>query len=398
MSTSIEQKLDLMELERFSISSLNLFRTNRISWYLRYILNFKSVYPMQSAWRGQAIEGAINNYIDKARAGKTSDENELIDYAIHDYQSRILTSLFKIYPKTLDGFDLDKMVILLKGKSKDEFPSILKTIVEGHFTINKSLEVLPEFLIPESEEYFKFLKKSEKQYDLIIEATSGLYEYFKTLPIEEVRKQGKISANNYDIPIPTIGYFDYEFPDFGIDLKSCDPVTFPKKWDDVSLSYKCQSAFYSKTLKKPWKIVYGSRLSKDSKKENEILSIFKSGIPLDKIAQVFKEKTGSGTTKPTIEKILNNTLQGTTIDNWDPKKPIAIFDLPENEIEHYDNINKFTAKSILMAIESSRKNSLEEDMKYFCLSDTEHMFISPDEAEIIKKTYGFTIPTELTEE
>ena len=387
-------KLDDIELERFSISSLNLFRTNRISWYLRYILDFKSVYPMEGAWRGQAIESAINKMLKER--GKNAPENiepsgeqDLIDFAMRHYQSKILTSLFKIYEETLPGFDKEKIPVMLREKEITEFPGILKLIVDGHFKINEK-QKLPGFLVPDSEDYLKFLRKVERQYPIINEAVKYLHEYFLELP-EDCQMQGKIKSDHYGIAIPTIGYFDYEFPEFGLDLKTSDAGKIPKKWEDVPIGYKCQSAFYSVVKGKPWGIVYGSRLSKDDLKKNVIISLAKQGLDPAGIVTAYKEQSpdGKGTTKGTVEKYLD----GINLQEWKPAKACKVFMMPAEEVEYYDRINQFTAKSVLKAIESSKKGQLEEDMKYFCLSDTEHMFLSPDESEKIMDSFGFKIPT-----
>lgn len=386
----LSNKLGELELERFSISSFNSFRTNRFTWYLRYVLGFNSQYPMESAWRGQAIENAINAAM---LSSKEADVQGLIVKAVEEYQAKLLEKLFQIYPKTIPGFDPSAISQMLRGLPREQFPEKLKLIVDTHYKINSEVN-LPGFLIPDHPDYGKYLKKVESQYPLIEESLPDALRYFVGLKsIEGFRSQRRIEAppSHYGIAIKTIGYTDYEFDEFGIDLKTCDPKMLPKSWDKIKWNYKCQAAFYSAVTGKPWKIVFASRLSSDSKKINLICSLAKQGLSLEEIPKAYKDINGSGTTKPTVEKILNeNMVNG----DFEPITALRVFDVPMEEVPQYESLNKTTAESILRMISACRKESFLDDMKYHCLGDIEQLFLKPDEIEKIEEVWGIRISSD----
>jgi hypothetical protein len=390
----LANKLEELELERFSISSFNSFRTNRFTWYLRYVLGFQSQYPMESAWRGQAIEHALNLAMLSQNVPGIKD---LIKIAIESYQGKLLEKLFKVYPKTVDGFDKDSISKMLRGLPKEQFPEKLKLIVDTHWKIN-SEESLPGYLIPDHPDYDKYLKKVESQYSLIEESIPEALSYF--LPLKgfsgfKNQRRIKASPSHYGIAIPTIGYTDYEFDDFGLDLKTCDPKMLPKSWDKVKWNYKCQAAFYSSITGKPWKIVFASKLSSEAKKINLICSMALKGLSIDEIPNAFKSVNGSGTTKPTIEKILRENIKE---GKFEPLSAIRVFDLPNEEIQQYEYLNKTTAEAIMRMVSACKKESFFEDMKYHCLGDIEQLFLKPDEIRKIEEVWGFSLPEPINEE
>jgi hypothetical protein len=384
----LANKLEELELERFSISSFNSFRTNRFTWYLRYVLGFNSQYPMESAWRGQAIEHAINLFM---LSSNEPDLKELVAIAIESYQGKLLEKLFQVYPKTIDGFDKDSLSKKLRGRTKEEFPEILKSIVDTHYKINEGAR-LPGYLIPDHLDYGKYLRKVESQYPLIEESLPQALDYFRSLKgTDGFKNQRRISSNHYGVAIPTIGYTDYEFNEFGLDLKTCDPKMLPKSWDKVKWNYKCQAAFYSTVTGKPWKIVFASKLSESDKKVNLICGLSMKGLSIDEIAKAFKEITGGGTTKPTIEKILNKHIEK---GDFEPITSLKVFELPPEEVFAYESLNKTTAEAILRMVSVCKKESFLEDMKYHCLGDIEQLFLKPDEIEKIEEVWGIKVNSE----
>lgn len=380
----LSKKLDDIEIERFSISSFNAFRRNRFTWFLRYIADFKSRWPMEGAWRGNAIESAImRSLMDPNR--ETLRNEDLINGAINTYQREVISHLLPVFPKQIDSFSPEKIEKIMQGMDKDQFPSVLKNIVDVLFKINEG-EDLPEYVIPDSDDYLKYLKKVEKQYGMIESAIPYAVEHFRSYG-ERPEYQNRILYDGFKLGIPVVGFTDFKFSKFGVDLKTSEHI--PKTWADVNLDYKCQAAFYSVHLGIPWKIVYAGKLNQDQKKENLITKLHDDGYSSKEIVSKFKEINGSGTTETTVIKILDET----TKPGWEYHTPVKEFDLPESEISELNQINQFTGMAILQCLKSSRRDSLIDDMKFFCLGDLEHIFIDKDQAREIARVWGFTIPS-----
>lgn len=381
---SVSNKLSDLEIERFSISSFNGFRRNRFTWYLRYVLGFKSRWPMVGAWRGQAIESAVM----RGMTVKEETIESLVAYGILTFQRKVAEKLISVYPKVIEGYDAEKIGQLLQGMTKEKFPDAIRTIIESHFRLNEG-EDLVEYLTPESKDYSKYLKQIEKQYAIIEEAIPEAVKWYK----EQSSKfdyQKRITYSGWDLGIPVLGFTDIEFVDFGTDLKSGQKM--PKTWNDVALDYKLQASFYSLATGKPWKIIYVSKLSNDQVKENIIAELNSKGYSSKEIATKFKDYSpdGKGTTEPTVLK----TLEIINSEGWEPHIPIRVFDLPPEEVDYYNRINRFTGESILNVIKSCRRDHLEEDMRFHCLGDLEHMFIDKDEKKKIKDVWGFELVEE----
>lgn len=380
-SLSVGNKLDDLEIERFSISSFNGFRRNRFTWYLRYVLGFKSRWPMVGAWRGQAIEDALM----RGMSVKDESAESLVAYGTLTFQRKVAEKLISVYPNVIDGYDAERIGKLLEGMTKDKFPGAIKSIIESHLRLNEN-EDLVEYLYPESKDFLKYIKQIEKQYSIIDEAIPEAVQWYRA---QEAKYdyQKKITFNGWDLGRPVIGYTDIEFLPFGTDLKSGQKM--PKTWNDVSLDYKLQASFYSLATGKPWKIIYVSKLSNDQAKENIIAHLNMEGLSSKDIAKKYKEFSpdGSGTTEPTVIKILDIV----TKPEWEVNVPIRVFDLPLDEVDYYNRINRFTGEAILNVIKSCRRDHLEEDMRFHCLGDLEHMFIDKDEKKKIKEVWGFEL-------
>ncbi|PJZ87015.1 hypothetical protein [Leptospira levettii] len=381
---SVSNKLGDVDIERFSISSFNAFRRNRFTWYLRYIADFKSRWPMEGAWRGNAIESAVmRSLMDPVKDSLTMEK--LVSDAINVYQREVVSHLLKVYPHGLEHFTDEKIEQLMMAMDKTQFPLALKSIVDVLYKHNIN-EDLPEYVIPDSEDYSKYLKKVEKQYPLIESAVPYAVEYFKSIP-GVPNYQTRLLHHGFELGIPVLGFTDFEYTEFGIDLKTSGSI--PKKWEDVSLDNKCQAAFYSVHQKKPWKIVYVGKLNQDQIKENLITKLYNDGLSSKEILVRYKNLTGTGTTEPTVSKILDVT----TKPGWEIHKPIKEFILPESETAELNEINRFTGMSILQCLKSSRRDNLLDDMKYFCVGDLDHMFLDKDQSREISKVWGFNLPT-----
>ncbi|TGL35581.1 hypothetical protein [Leptospira perdikensis] len=381
---SVSNKLGDIDIERFSISSFNAFRRNRFTWYLRYVADFKSRWPMEGAWRGNAIESAVmRSLMDPVKESLTMEK--LVGDAINVYQREVVSHLLHVFPKGLENFSDEKIEKIMMAMDKTQFPQVLKTIVDVLYKLNMD-EDLPEYVFPESEDYSKYLKKVEKQYSLIESAVPYAVEYFKSIP-GTPNYQTRLLYHGFKLGLPVIGFTDFEYTEFGIDLKTSGSI--PKKWEDVSLDYKCQAAFYSVHQKKPWKIVYVGKLNQDQIKENLITKLHHEGLSSKEIMVRYKEITGSGTTEPTVSKILDVTSK----PDWEPHKPLKEFLLPESETAELNEINRFTGLSILQCLKSSRRDNLLDDMKYFCIGDLDHIFLDKDQSREIAKVWGFKVPT-----
>lgn len=381
---SVSNKLGDIDIERFSISSFNAFRRNRFTWYLRYVADFKSRWPMEGAWRGNAIESAVmRSLMDPLKSTLTM--NKLVSDAINVYQREVVSHLLRVFPKGLENFSDEKIEQLMMAMDMVQFPQVLKSIVDVLYKLNED-QNLPEYVIPDSEDYLKYLKKVEKQYALIESAVPYAVEYFKVIP-GIPNYQTRLLYDGFNLGLPVLGFTDFEYPEFGIDLKTSGSI--PKKWEDVSLDNKCQAAFYSVHQKKPWKIVYVGKLNQDQIKENLITKLHQEGLSSKEIMVKYKEITGTGTTEPTITKILDVTTKPT----WEIHKPLKEFELPESEISELNEINRFTGLSILQCLKASRRDHLLDDMKYFCVGDLDHMFLDKDQAREISKIWGFRLPS-----
>ena len=84
-------KYEEAEIQRFSPSSFNAFRQNRITWALRYVFKKKSRYPMLGAYRGNAIEKQIQQFLS---ATNEKPITEYVQDAIEYYHHSIILNLF----------------------------------------------------------------------------------------------------------------------------------------------------------------------------------------------------------------------------------------------------------------------------------------------------------------
>lgn len=376
--------MENLEINRFSISSFNTFRTNRFQWYLRYVMGFKSAYEMFSAWRGLAIELGLQWCLWR-RGGFTVDEVVMV--AVRSYQNKVLDHLLGLYTVQVPGFDYKELGTMLRTLPIDEFPSKVQLIMEAHVRLDPAIKY--EFLIPGHRDNTKYMEKLVKQYTLISETIPLLVDKFmEWRESESLKYQQRIKPSDpYGLKVPVLGYADWTGKNFGIDLKTVNAGKIPKDWNRVPLNTKCQMAFYSKNFELDWKVIYASRLSKDSIKNNFLIEQIKSGYSSKEIMAQYKDFAGSGTTDKYVEKVRDELSR----DAIKTEIPYAEYMLPANEISKYEEINRFTCEAILRIVNASRSDHLREDLKYFCLGDLEHLYMKKDEAQAIEKEFGFVV-------
>lgn len=386
-------KYESVEIERFSPSSFNSFRKNRITWALRYIFKFKSRYPMTAAYRGNAIEKQIQQFLSNDTTPLSVEDH--VQNAIEFYHHCIISNLFQqgLYEVTAKGFKVESLATLLKGINKDKFPSVIESICATHNILNSHIE-LPQFTNSKDEDYGKYIRKLQKEYLLIEQGVREGIKYFSQFKGQEIKMQQRLEVQAYNLVIPTISFSDFETKEFIYELKTVSPQKFPEKLDKVSLGHKTQAAFNSKYRKKPTKLVYISSVSdkamNDFHKEYFICQSAANGMNAEQIFKSYISPTGGKTTKAYVEKYLAS-MQEKEFEKPVEPTPIRIFDFSIEQAEKYDKVNYMDAHGINAIFEKANKNSFDSDIKNLCWSDPEEMMVDKDQKKAIEKIWGIEL-------
>lgn len=388
-------KYEEAEIQRFSPSSFNAFRQNRITWALRYYFKKKSRYPMFGAYRGNSIETQIQQYLSN---DKPKDISEYVQDAIEYYHHSIILNLFGkgMYEHTARGFSTDSLAVMLKGIDKERFPNVVETILVTHNKLNSHVE-LPEFTDPTNEDYGKYLRKLQKEYALIIQGVTEGIKYFSQFKGQELKIQQHIEVMAYNLVIPTISYSDFESPEIIYELKTVSPQKFPKEFGKIPLGHKTQAAFNTKYRKKPTKLVYVSTVSEkamaDYEKDSFILDCDSQGMSADAIFKAYVSPTGGKTTKAYVEKVIQESLKPNFMKPVKPE-PIRVFDFTLEHANRFDKINHMDAQAINTIFENCRKSHFDEDFKSACWGNPEEMMVDKDQKRQIEEIWGIELSEE----
>lgn len=388
-------KFESVELERFSPSSFNSFRRNRMTWALRYIFKFHSRYPMFSAYRGNVIEKQIQNYISIASEKMTIQD--YVQEAVEMYHHMIVLNLFQkgLYEQTARGFNTESLGVMLKGIDKERFPKVIETILVTHNKLNAHVS-LPAFTNPEDEDFGKYLRKLEKEYALIFQGVTEGIKYFSFLRDKKYAFQRRLEVQAYNLVIPTISYSDFEDDDdkFIYELKTVSPQKLPKEFNKIDLGHKTQMAFNVKYRKREGKLVYISSVSEkslnDYDKDSFIHGSFERGWSVDEIYKAYISPSGGKTTKPYIEKY-KTLMDSPGYQKPVEPKPILEYKFTFADAERFDKVNYMDAQAINSIFEKANKNSFDEDIKRLCWSNPEEMMVDKDQKEAIEKIWGIEL-------
>lgn len=387
-------KFEEAGIERFSPSSFNAFRTNRITWALRYIFEHKSRYWMFSAYRGNVIENEIKSFLSNE---KEKSIEEHIQSAIENYHHAIISNLFKdnggVYNVTSSKFDKDALATALKKIKVDKFPAMVADILRSHNKLNSHLS-LPAFTNPDDEDFKKQLTKMEKEYILIRQGITEGIKYFSQIKGKEIKMQQRLEVMAYDLVIPTIAYSDFETKEFIYELKTVAPAKFPKDFSKIPLGHKTQAAFNSKYRKKVTKLIYVSSISEAVQlkfhKDSYIYESAKSGMSAKDIYQTYRTPTGGETTLKYVNEFIAK-MQAP--DSVAPSLPeaIRVFDFTLKDAERFDKVNYVCAQAINTLFEKANKNNFTQDIKFLCWSDPEGMLVDKDQKEAIQNIWGIEL-------
>lgn len=387
-------KFEEAGIERFSPSSFNAFRTNRITWALRYIFEHKSRYWMFSAYRGNVIENEIKSFLSNE---KEKSIEEHIQSAIENYHHAIISNLFKenggVYDKTIGDFNKDALATKLKSVTIDKFPAMVADILRTHNKLNSHIS-LPAFTNPDDEDFKKQLTKMEKEYILIRQGITEGIKYFAQIKGQDIKMQQRLECMAYDLVIPTIAYSDFETKEFIYELKTVAPAKFPKDFSKISLGHKTQAAFNSKYRKKVTKLIYVSSISESVidqyHKDSFILESAKLGLSASQIFETYKSPRGGKTTKAYAEKKITEFL-APDFKGLEKPEAIRVFDFTLKDAERFDKVNYVCAQAINTLFEKANKNSFTQDIKFLCWSDPEGMLVDKDQKEAIEKIWGIEL-------
>lgn len=380
----LASKYEELDLEHFSASSMNLWRQNRMSWFLRYILHKRSLYPAPSMYRGSAIERAIQEAFTGSSKGSISDRAK--KYTKFDVIKAIL-KIYPVLPNEWVGQESD-VRNFFSGLNDEKFVEAVKTIFE---TLPKLNPGVFEWIQGEVN-YLKIVKKIEKQFRIIQDVSEAGYEHLKLRG--KLSYQRKIQVSNpFGIDNITFkGYADWidTEDEIGIDLKVKE-----KRIKEISLAEKCQMAAYSEYTGMDWEVLVLTPMGKEAKKEIILHDLFLGGCREPKeMAQAFKLTTTNGTTPAYCEKMINLFSQP------DYKKPtnVNIFKVSESDKKIGMAWNEITAKGINSMIEKARKGNLMDDLLLQCIGDPEGLLVDPHERELIRETWGIDVQINEEEE
>jgi hypothetical protein len=387
-------KFEEAGIERFSPSSFNAFRTNRITWALRYIFEHKSRYWMFSAYRGNVIENEIKSFLSNE---KEKSIEEHIQSAIENYHHAIISNLFKdnggVYDKTIGGFDKDALAAKLKTVTVDKFPAMVADILRTHNKLNSHLN-LPAFTNPDDEDFKKQLIKMEKEYILISQGVTEGIKYFSQFKGQEIKMQQRLECMAYDLVIPTIAYSDFETKEFIYELKTVAPAKFPKDFSEISLGHKTQAAFNSKYRNKVTKLIYVSSISESVKlkfhKDSYIYESAKIGMSVEDIFKSYRTPDDGKTTKNYVSEFIAK-MQAPDFVAPSLPEAIRVFDFTLKDAERFDKVNYVCAQAINTLFEKANKNNFTQDIKFLCWSDPEGMLVDKDQKEAIQSIWGIEL-------
>jgi hypothetical protein len=399
MSNKLQlSKYEEAEIQRFSPSSFNAFRQNRITWALRYVFKKKSSYPMLGAYRGNAIERQIQQFLSNTNEKPIT---EYVQDAIEYYHHSIIINLFSegMYEHTARGFSTDALGKLLRGIDKEKFPSVIESILVTHNKLNSHIE-LPAFTNPQDEDYGKYLRKLQKEYALIIQGVTEGIKYFAQFKGQEIKMQQRLEVMAYDLVIPTVSYSDFETPDVIYELKTVMPQKFPKEFNKIQLGHKTQAAFNSKYRKKPTKLVYVSLVSESVMdkyhKDSFIFESAKLGMSSEAIFKAYISPSGGKTTKAYVEKTITE-FSSPDFKGLEKPEPIRVFDFSLQHAERFDKINRMDALAINTLFENCRKSHFEDDLKAACWGNPAEMMVDKDQKKQIEEIWGIDLDEEVLE-
>ena len=375
----LASKYEQTGIEHFSISSLNQFRNNSMVWALRYLLEMKSIYPNPALARGKAIENTINQkFLGSPIDCKLS--------AMNFYKMEISKDILGIFEILPENWQRDKIIYSLYQLPFDKFID----------SISKLLDKLPNYQIEKkswlnSEQNEKLMKKIQSEYHFVLSVIENATDLVISKLPQNSRLQNKLSHDFNKLPVPIIGYTDYENANIGIDLKTGKKL--PKQYSDISVEHFCQASFYSFVQKKPWELLYVSSLSNTQKKEIIMYDLYKEyKNDVKKIVEQYKLKSLDG--KGTTEKFVLEQIEKFQNPQYTIPESVISYTVKESEVDNFMKLNLMTANSINTVINSCRKSSLIDDMKIFCLDNPSGMFIDPCEKEQIEQVWGIKIVTE----
>ncbi|HMY69483.1 MAG TPA: hypothetical protein PL048_08400 [Leptospiraceae bacterium] len=378
----LNAKYDQLALEHFSISSLNSFRENRMTWAVRYLLKKYSSYPKPSMIRGQALEAALWNYV----SGSSTDSRVYMD---RYFKTKTLLQIIGeskkagLYPVIPPEWK-NKQGQIAGAISQFGDEKYWQTVLDIFENLHKIQgDSLREYMLPDSLE--SLYKKMKREYQFIHSSFDDLIEYGEKFRsrIDSVKYQNRVTGYIAKIEIPVIGFTDFELPEYGVDLKTSLTKPNEKK---LSQSHICQCAFYSEIQNKPWKLAYVTPVSSDDKKKSVFHKLYSRGLSADDIAKQYKNFSpdGKGTTKPTVEKFLTELLEG----SWKEPKGVTEIEVSEKQTAQGKILNQLTARAIQHIINSCKQENLIEDMKIFCVDKPDGMMADPIEKEMIREVWG----------
>lgn len=418
------EKYEELGIKHASISYLTEYLDNPMIWFIKRIMKVKSRFPMYSAYRGKAVEAATSMAI------LTRDSDQKIDFqdmARKHYQLQVIQSVYRNYPENLlpigNGkfFDIEKESIKFANCDRETFTQRMFLMIEALWKKIPEDEKAnyPEFIDPTHKEHEKFKTKVLAEYDML-ELLDDSIKYFSQFD-EQILMQKRIEQICYGLTIPMIGYTDYEIKDVGFDQKTKKRSMFPESVEEFRedkqgkwFNEKRQIAFYSKTRKKPFRLVMFSPVSKSylelKAKYDLILSLAKQGVKpflseeekaankkaklkVDTIKDVYKDMTGKGTTDKFVEKV----LFGAPLEE---QKTMIELELTPEEVEQYDKWNYVAAQSIDRIIKGLQSGNAIEDLKYLCVSTPNGKYGKPDPdmCRAIKDIYGLDVTPDDDEE
>lgn len=380
----LSAKYDVLNLEHFSISSLNSFRENRMIWAIRYLMKKYSSYPKPSMLRGQALEAALWNFV----SGSSTDS---IVYMDRYFKTKMILQIIGeekkagLYPVIPPEWK-NKQNQIASAVAQFNDDKYWQTVLDIFDSIHKIQgDSLKEYMHPDN--LSALYKKMKREYQFIHNSINDLIEYgckFKSRI--DVKYQRKVTGYIQEVEIPIIGFTDFELPEYGVDLKTSLTKVNEKK---ISYSHICQCAFYSDAQGKPWRLAYVTPVSFEDKKKSIFHKLYKEGLSAEEIAKQYKNLSsdGKGTTKPTVEKFIDELSDGL----WKEPKGLTEIEVSEKQIMQGKVLNQITAKSIQHIISNCRQENLIEDMKIFCIDKPDGMMADPVEKDMIREVWKLDV-------
>ncbi|TGK36248.1 hypothetical protein [Leptospira andrefontaineae] len=387
------EKYSDLDLGRYTISSFNRYRDNRMLWALEYVFRFKSAWPAEGLWR----QSAIDKVIQRAVLLHDMEMPGYVETAIQSYQFYAADHLLTQFEKLSPEFQAEDLASILCGNTKEEFLNAIKGIIQTKFDL-KLYGPIPEFMDPDHSAHKKYLERLEKQYVLIEQGIPKAVEYFQKIE-EPITFRKRIKANYFGIPVPTFGFGQFVTKSRGYILKSSEPNKVPKTWEKVSLNDKCKLAFAAVTEQRPWELVVTTRQGRDDARNLLLLDMIKAGLGVTEICNKFKEislKNGDLTASGKPKSVTADTVEKLILAAKEPGfQPPSIFRKYEMMLEeaiHWEKHNELTANSINFLVHSCRKKSINDDIKTLCFDNIEGMLVKPDERRKIEELWGLEIP------